>query len=79
LLGTDLTGVNYDSETDFTGAFYDASTLFDPLFDTASLILVPEPSTRALLAFGLTALAFSRLMMRQPPRKKRRPMTRQGV
>ena len=64
MLGTDLTGINYDNQTDFTGAFYDINTIFDPLFDTTSLIFVPEPSTGALLAFGFTALAFRRRIRR---------------
>jgi hypothetical protein len=78
LLGADLTGIDFDSQTDFTGAYYDANTLFDPFFDTAGLIFVPEPSTRALLAFGLTALAFRR-SMRWPLPRMRRFTTRQGV
>ncbi len=60
-----------NSETDFTGAFYDANTLFDPLFDTTGLIYVPEPSTKALLAFGLTVLASRRLIRRPPPSVRR--------
>ena len=77
-MGADLTGINYDSDTDFDGAFYDINTIFDPFFDTTGLILVPEPSTGALLAVGLTALAFRR-WVRRPPPGMRRLMPRQGV
>ncbi|MBW2692800.1 MAG: PEP-CTERM sorting domain-containing protein, partial [Deltaproteobacteria bacterium] len=64
LLGADLTGISYNNETDFTGAFYDTDTRFDLSFDTTGLILVPEPSTAALLTFGLTLLAFRRVSWR---------------
>ena len=61
MLGADLNGIDYNSKSDFSGAFYDADTLFDPFFDTTGLVFVPEPSTMALLTFGLTILAFQPL------------------
>jgi uncharacterized protein YjbI with pentapeptide repeats len=78
LVGADLTGISYNNETDFTGALYDANTRFDPFFDMTGLILVPEPSTAALLTFGLTLLAFRRVSWR-PHRRLRALTPPQGI